>query len=305
MSPRISLEQWRALVAVVEAGGYAQAAETLHKTQSSVSYLVAKLERSLDVKVFEIEGRKAKLTDTGQVLVRRARALIEEAESIERAAGTLAAGWEPEIAVAAEIIFPTWMLLRAFASFGRQRPQTRIQLYETVLTGTDEALIERRVHLAIASAIPRGFIGDRLLSMRFVCAAHPEHPLHQLGRDITQRDLRRHRHLIVRDSGVHRIRDSGAWQGAEQRLTVSNMATSIAAAVAGMGFAWYSEDMIRGELQRGALKALPLKEGAERYGDLYLVLAEGDAAGPGARLMAEILREEVKAECVKAGQRPA
>ncbi|MDB5972961.1 MAG: LysR family transcriptional regulator [Hydrocarboniphaga sp.] len=299
LNPKISLEQWRALVAVVDAGGYAQAAETLHKTQSSVSYLVAKLERSLNLKVFEIEGRKAKLTDTGQVLVRRARALIEEADSIERAAGTLAAGWEPELAIAAEIIFPTWMLLRAFARFGQQRPQTRIQLHETVLTGTDEALIERRVHLAIASSIPRGFIGDRLLTMRFICAAHPDHPLHQLGREITQRDLRRHRHLIVRDSAAHRMRDSGIWQGAEQRLTVSNMATSIAAAVAGMGFAWYSEDMIRDELHRGVLKPLPLKEGAERRGDLFLVLAEGDAAGPGARLMAEILREEVKTECAK------
>lgn len=301
MTPRISLEQWRALVAVVDAGGYAQAAETLHKTQSSVSYLVAKLERSLDVKVFEIEGRKARLTANGQVLVRRARALIDEAESLERAAGNLAAGWEPELAIAAEIIFPTWMLLRAFARFGEQRPETRIQLHETVLAGTDEALIERRVHLAIASHIPQGFVGDHLMTMRFICAAHPEHPLHRLGRDLTRRDLRRHRHLIVRDSGTQRTRETGSWQNAEQRLTVSNKATSIAAAVMGMGFAWYAEDTIREELQSGRLKALPLKEGAEFFGPLYLVLAEGDASGPGTRLMAEILREEVKQQCAKMG----
>jgi DNA-binding transcriptional LysR family regulator len=302
MNPKISLEQWRALVAVVDAGGYAQAAETLHKTQSSVSYLVAKLERSLDLKVFEIEGRRAKLTDAGLVLHRRARALIDEAENIERAAGTLAAGWEPEIAIAAEIIFPTWMLLRAFARFGEQRPQTRVQLHETVLTGTEEALIERRVHLAITNHIPRGFTGTLLLpKMRFVCAAHPQHPLHQLGRVVSRSDLGQHRHLIVRDSGAGSVRESPNWQGAEQRLTVSNMATSIAAAVAGMGFAWYSEDTIRGELYRGDLKALPLKEGSDMHADLYLVIAESDAAGPGTQLMAAILREEVRAQCVKAG----
>lgn len=302
MSPRISLEQWRALVAVVDAGGYAQAAETLHKTQSSVSYLVAKLERSLEVKVFEIDGRRAKLTDTGQVLVRRARALIEQAESLERAAGTLAAGWEPELAVAAEIIFPSWMLLRAVARFGELRPQTRIQLHETVLTGTDEMLVERRVQLAITNNIPRGFTGDTLLpQMRFVAAAHPEHPLHRLGRELTHDDLRAHRHLMVRDSAAHSVRESRSWQGAEQRLTVSNMATSIAAAVAGMGFAWYSEDQIRGELHSGELKALPLKQGAEIRVDLYLVVAEGDAAGPGTQLLAKILREEVKAQCVEHG----
>src|SRR3989442_14716013 len=65
MNPRITLEQWQALVAVVDAGGYAQAAERLHKSQSSVTYLVQKLESLLDVKVFEIKGRKAALTPAG------------------------------------------------------------------------------------------------------------------------------------------------------------------------------------------------------------------------------------------------
>ncbi|MEO7760886.1 MAG: LysR family transcriptional regulator, partial [Casimicrobiaceae bacterium] len=46
---RISLEQWRALVAVVEQGSYARAAEALHKTQSSVTYAVQKLQSSLGV----------------------------------------------------------------------------------------------------------------------------------------------------------------------------------------------------------------------------------------------------------------
>ena len=72
-APRISLEQWRALQAVVEAGGYAQAAEALHKSQSTLTYAVQKIERLLDVKVFEIQGRKAVLTEGGQVLYRRAR----------------------------------------------------------------------------------------------------------------------------------------------------------------------------------------------------------------------------------------
>ena len=42
-APRITLEQWRCLVAVVDEGGYAQAAEALNKSQSSVTYAVQKL----------------------------------------------------------------------------------------------------------------------------------------------------------------------------------------------------------------------------------------------------------------------
>ncbi len=35
--PKITLDQWAALAAVVEAGGYAKAAGMLHKSQSSVT----------------------------------------------------------------------------------------------------------------------------------------------------------------------------------------------------------------------------------------------------------------------------
>ncbi len=296
-TPKISLEQWRALQAVVDAGGYAQAAEMLHKSQSAVTYAVQKLESLLDVKVFEVVGRKAHLTPTGEVLYRRAKALLDEAGALEGAAGSLAAGWEPELRLAVEIIFPTWLLLQGFARFAEERPQTRIELYETVMSGTEEALLQRRVELAICSQIPAGFAGDPLMRLRFIAAAHPDHPLHQMGRELTLQDLRKHRHIIIRDSGSQRR--AGSWVGAEQSWTVSSKATSIHAACMGMGFAWYPEETVRAELERGALKPLPLREGAERWAELYLVYADRDYAGPGTRRLAEILREHVQGQCEK------
>ncbi len=303
---KISLEQWRALVAVVEAGGYAQAAETLHKTQSTVTYAVQKLESLLGIEVFEIQGRRARLTTAGQVLYRRGRALLDEAARVERAAASLAQGWEAELRLAADVIFPTWLLLKCLDRFAQERPEMRIELYETVLGGSDEALIEGQVDLAIASQVPAGFFGDALMQPRFVCVAAPEHPLHRLNRPLTHDDLRQHRQLVMRDSGAQRSRSSG-WLGAEQRWTVSHKATSIRAATMGLGFAWYAENIIREELDSGALKPLPLVEGAERYGQLYLILTHQDAAGPGARRLAQIVREEVAQLCttVKRGEAPA
>ncbi|HEY9546808.1 MAG TPA: LysR family transcriptional regulator, partial [Solimonas sp.] len=108
--PKISLEQWRALTAVVEVGGYAQAAEALNKTQSTITYAVQKIESLLGLKIFEIQGRKAQLTREGEVLYQRAQTLLSEAAALERGAGSLAAGWEAEIKLAAEIVFPTWLL---------------------------------------------------------------------------------------------------------------------------------------------------------------------------------------------------
>jgi DNA-binding transcriptional LysR family regulator len=293
-SPRISLEQWRALVTVVDAGGYAQAAEALNKTQSTLTYAVKKLESLLGVDVFVLQGRKAQLTPTGHVLYRRGRALLAEAARVERAAASLAQGWEPELRLAVEVVFPTWLLLQCLDRFAAERPDTRIELHETVLGGTDEAVLEGRVDLAIASRMPPGFLMDPLMRVSFLCAAAPHHPLHQLNRTLTLDDLRQHRQLVIRDSGSQRTRE-GAWLGAEQRWTVTSKATSIRAATLGLGFAWYAENTIREELDRGSLKPLPLAEGAVREADLYLVVTHGDAAGPGAQRLATLLREGVEA----------
>jgi DNA-binding transcriptional LysR family regulator len=180
--PRIALDQWRALLAVVDAGGYAQAAQALHKSQSTITYAVKKIESSLGVKVFDIQGRKAVLTEPGQVLYRRARTLLEEAVGLEQGARAMAADWKPELRIAVETLFPTWLLLECFAQFAKERPQTHIELYETVLGGTDEMLERKEVDIAIASKLPVGYLADPMIRLRFIPAAHPSHPLHQLNR---------------------------------------------------------------------------------------------------------------------------
>ncbi len=293
----ISLEQWRALVAVVDAGGYAQAAETLHKTQSSVTYGVQKLESLLGVKAFELRGRKAVLTPTGELLVRRARALLEEAGALERVGRTLSAGWEAEIGIAAEIVFPSWLLLKCLERFGAESPHTRIEVIESVLGGTPEALVRRQVDLAISGMVPPGFLGDPLMRLRFVLVAHPGHALHRLGRKLTVQDLRAQRQLVVRESGSTRATRPSV--DAAQRWTLSHLATSLEAVRAGYGYAWMPEEKIRDELAQGTLKPLPLREGGERYAELYLIFADRDAAGPGTLRLAQIIRELVQAECAR------
>jgi DNA-binding transcriptional LysR family regulator len=297
--PRITLDQWAALVAVVEQGGYAQASRHLHRTQSTVTYTIQKLEEQLALKVFERSGRRSVLSPAGQVLYRRGKALLEDATRIERSAAGLAQGWEAEIRLAVDAIFPTWLLLRALGQFGADHPDIRIELVEAVLGGVEEAITEGRVDFIIGTLVPGGFTGDTLMQVRFVCAAAPSHPLHRLGRDVDIDDLRAHRHLVVRDSSARRAR-SGGWLN-ERRWTVSNKATSIRAACMGLGYAWFAEENIREELDSGALRRLPLTEGSERFATLYLVYADRVAAGPGTRRLVQILREQVAENCRVAG----
>lgn len=288
-TPRVTLEHWRVLRAVVDAGSYARAAERLHKSQSGVTYAIQRLEWMLNVKVFELQGRKAVLTDTGLLLYRRAGVLLGEAAALEDTAGQLAAGFEPEIRLAVDVVFPTWLLLDCLGRFAEAQPDTRIELFEIVLGGTEQALTEDQVDLAIGSVVPAGYLADPLLQLRFVAVAAPSHPLHALDRVLLPGDLRRHRQLVLRDMNPKRQHDTG-WLAAEQRWTVTHKATSIRAACLGHGFAWYPDSMIRDELASGALKPLPLREGAERHEQLYLICRDYDAAGPGVSRLMQLLK---------------
>jgi DNA-binding transcriptional LysR family regulator len=298
--PHISLEQWRCLTAVVDAGGYAQAAEALHKSQSSVTYAVQKLESTLGVRAFEIQGRKAKLTPTGEMLYRRARLLLEEADAIERAASKSSAGWEAEISIAVEILFPNWLMFQCLQRFGLESPQTRIEWYETVLEGTTESLLTGKVDAVVTGVVPPGYAAEKLLEVKVIPVAHPDHELHRLGRPVEVRDLRKHRHLVVRDSSSKRDKKVLTLEVA-RRWTVSNMSTSIGAVSRGYGFAWLPQDKIRQELQNGELKQLQLRDVREYSRQLYLVLVDRDGAGPGLLRLAQIIREEIANACLARG----
>jgi DNA-binding transcriptional LysR family regulator len=295
-APRITLDQWRALIAVVDAGGYAQAAEALHKSQSSVTYAVQKLQSQLGVKAFEIRGRKAVLTDTGRLLHQRARLIIDEALGLERSAKRLSAGWEPEISLAVEVLFPTGLLLSALDRFGKESPHTHIEVYESVMGGTREVLEQDRVDFAITPHVPPGFEASQLMRMRLVPAAHPGHALHKLKRSLTLRDLRQHRQLAIRDTGAKRDKRM-SFVEAKQRWTVGHMATSMLAATQGYGFAWFPEEKIRDEVAAGLLKPLPMAEGGERFVDVYIVFRDRESAGPGTMRLAAIIRECVDEQC--------
>ncbi len=288
--PRVSLDQWRALLAVVDHGGYVGASDALARSPSTVSYAVHRLQESLGLAVLEVRGRRAVPTEAGELVIRRARSLVEQAGDLERIAGSLAAGWAPVVTLAVETVYPNELLLESLDRFARESPDTRIELVESVLSGTVDSLLDGTADLAVSGVVPPGFMGDSIIVLEFIAVAGPHHPLHRLGRRATLDDLRRHRQLVVRDSGQDRRLDAG-WLGAEQRWTVSTMSTSIQALCRGLGFAWMPRRKIRRELASGELVPLDLLEGGTRRVELYLVYADRENPGPAPAALARHLTD--------------
>ena len=286
--PKISLEQWAALKAVVEEGSFARAAEVLNKSQSTISYNLAKMEERLPAAVLQTHGRKAELTEFGKVMYRHASQLLDQALLIDKMAECHARGWEAEVRIAVDGITPIEQIFCSLQQFSLENPHTRIRLLETTLSGTDEALLLREADIAITGYVPPGFLSQPYRSVTKVAVASPSHPLSQMPAPITEHDLRLHRQIVIRDSGKKREKDAG-WLGAEQRWTVSHFSTSITAIKAGLGFGFLPKEKITHELAREELLVLPVEAGFEQHIPLFIVVANQSLAGPATKAVAQSL----------------
>ncbi len=278
-----TLEQWRMFKAVVDAGGFNQAAALVHKSQSSVHHAVQKLENAIGVVLFENSGRKVKLSPQGELMYRRAAFVLNEAQKLEAVAASLQAGTETLLRIAVDIIFPSDLLYNVLSKVSEEFPLLRIEIEETVLSGANSLLDSGNVDIAISPfPYPGGFSED-LCEIDFAAVAHVNHPLHALDRALTLEDLKSHRQIVVRDSSAERKVDAG-WLGADQRWTVSHIRTSVDMISQGLGFAWIPIAIIKNELEEGLLLPLPIDSNSGlRRAMLYLTFEDGDGLGPAAR----------------------
>src|ERR1700748_3702170 len=81
----LDLELLRSFVSVVDAGGFTRAGERVHRTQSTVSQQIKRLEDDVGQPLFNRNGKDITLTEAGERLLsyaRRLLALEEEARDV-------------------------------------------------------------------------------------------------------------------------------------------------------------------------------------------------------------------------------
>jgi len=122
--PQTELEQWAVLRTVVEAGSFAKAAQQLNRSQSSVSYAIARLQERLGVALLHVDGRRALLTDAGRLLLAEAVPLIDDLERLEHRGKLIAKGQEPDLRCAGRLPYHA-SLCRDPAQRGRSSPSSQ------------------------------------------------------------------------------------------------------------------------------------------------------------------------------------
>jgi DNA-binding transcriptional LysR family regulator len=279
---RSTLEQWRMFKAVAEHGGFHQAAEVVYKSQSTVHHAVHKLEQTLDVQLFQVEGRKTTLTAAGEQLLRRINFLLAEAERMENVALNLKAGVESKLSIAVDEAFPRDILYQTLAAVSAEYPLIRIELLETILSGANELLNQGKAEIAVSPFTLPDNLNEDLCQIEFIAVAGAQHPLTQPRRQLDLEDLKQCRQIVLRDSAQHQKKDVG-WLGSEQRWTVSHVGTSIELLRKNLGFAWLPKHAVQPFLDNDELLPLLLPRGSSRTFTFYLNFNDAETLGPVAR----------------------
>jgi DNA-binding transcriptional LysR family regulator len=120
------LDLLRSFVSVVDAGGFTRAGERVHRTQSTVSQQIRKLEERLGCTLFRRQGRTTLLTEDGERLLGYARRILSLSDELCDTVGKagrveiLRLGLPDDFAVAA--------LTDVVSAFARARPGIRLSV---------------------------------------------------------------------------------------------------------------------------------------------------------------------------------
>jgi DNA-binding transcriptional LysR family regulator len=299
----VSLKQWRIFHAVIDCGGFAEAAKSLHLSQSTISYTIAKLQDQLGTALLKIEGRKAILTPEGRALLERSRNVLKEAVELETFARNLGQGWGQEVRLVVDHNFPVHLLTQALSRFTQLgKGAAHVRLREVPTLHAEDVLRDPGVDLAISERVPLGYLGEPLIEFDYIAVARPDHPLMKLGREATAIDLAQHIQIDMGHANAAEKVYAGSAKSI-RRWTMNSFDTVVAAVCEGLGYAWLPRHRVQRWLDQETLMQVPLGDGRVYKSVLYLIHGRPWCATPSASRLAEVLRSFAAEERAEEGPR--
>ena len=261
---KLSLDALQILDAIDRRGSFAAAGKALHKVPSTISYTVSKLEEDLGVQLFDRVGPRAHLTPAGEALLEEGRHLLRAARELEMRVRRVASGWEAELTVAVDSMFVPALLAEDVRAFTAVAEQTRMRLISESLSGTWEALLDRRADLLVGAAgegpSGGGYVVEPMGVVRFVFAVAPSHPLAAASEPLGREQLAAHCAIAVADSARRLLpRTVGLLMG-QETVTVPDMVSKFRLQCAGLGFGFLPEPCVQRAVAQGRLVIKQVEE---------------------------------------------
>lgn len=276
----LDLDLLRSFVSVVDTGGFTRAGERVHRTQSTVSQQIRRLEETLGYPLLHRNGKSATPTEQGERLLsysRRILALAQEArEAVARPAS------EGVVRLGLPEDFAAYRLTELLSDFARSRPGLRLDVRCGLSVQLDRALERGELDLALykRDAGEKGGIASWPERLRWI-ASH-EHPI-----DFDRNPLplvASEQGCLYRNRMIHAVESAGrSWHIA---YTSPNLPGIQAAVSAGLGVSILPDVAILAEH-----RVLKPSEGFPPISNTEIALVAAADASPATRHLADVLAD--------------
>lgn len=276
----LDLELLRSFVSVVDAGGFTRAGERVHRTQSTVSQQIKRLEDDLGQQLLNRAGKDVTPTEAGERLLsyaRRLLALAEEARDV-----VARPGQDGAIRLGIPEDFAAYRLPRLLGSFSRARPGLRLDVRADQSLNLRRDLERGDLDLALLKREAGGQGAIAVWPERVYWVNSKNHPCNVKAASVP---------LIFFPGGcLYRTRAIHAIEAAGRRwhmaYSSSNLAGIQAAVAAGLGLSILSDISIQAEHRK-----LTARDGFPPIDRTELALVAGPEASPATLRLADRLAE--------------
>src|SRR6202035_4573530 len=125
-SAMLDLDLLRSFVSVVDAGGFTRAGERVHRTQSTVSQQIKRLEESFGRPLLYRDGKRVTPTEEGERLLSYARRILALADEAREAVARPTGAGVVRLGVSED--FGAYHLTQMLSDFARSRPGLRLHV---------------------------------------------------------------------------------------------------------------------------------------------------------------------------------
>jgi DNA-binding transcriptional LysR family regulator len=276
----LELDLLRSFVSVVDTGGFTRAGERVHRTQSTVSQQIKRLEETLGYPLLHRDGKQATPTEEGERLVSYARRLL----ALEQEARDVMARPESEGVVRLGLPedFTVYRLTELLSDFARSRPGLRLDVRSGLSVQSRRAIERGELDLALYKRDAGESGGIAAWPERLHWITSRQHPIN-FRRDPLPFCMFE-QGCLYRNRMIHAAEAAGrAWHMA---YTSPSLAGIQAAVSAGIGVSILPEVAILPEH-----RVLKSKDGFPAITNTEVVLVTAANASPATRRLAELLRD--------------
>lgn len=178
----MDLNKLKTFYTVAELNNFSRAAETLHLTQPAVSAQIKDLEYEYKTKLFDRNGRKIRLTESGARLIPYVQKLMEIYDESHHAISLLKKAGEGSIKLGVSGLPGARLLPAMISTFAEQYPQVTFSIKEQKSAAILESIIQKQFDLGIIVTSQEtvhnvGLVEKVLYRDKFVVGVSKDHPL--------------------------------------------------------------------------------------------------------------------------------